>query len=99
MKRTRKTIAEPVTYAYCEPTWATPLSKEHIRKVGPEGLMLGGGVPGEALCGRDLARGWDVPRNVDHTSALVLSSPRLGDGRVFLCPVCADTYLKETADG
>lgn len=41
-------------FAFCEPSNATPFSREHIRRVGAEGLKLGGGVPSPALCGADL---------------------------------------------
>lgn len=47
-------------FAYCEPSHATTVSATHIRTVGPEGLMTGGGVPTPALCGRDLRAGWDL---------------------------------------
>lgn len=51
----------PVTlgYAFCEPSWATTSSREHIREV-LDGLRLGGGITEPALCGADLAGGWDL---------------------------------------
>lgn len=82
-----------VQFAFCEPSWATAESPEHIREVGPEGLMPGGGVPVAALCGRDLAKGWDLAGAVTPETVQALASPRDGDGRVFLCPPCADVYL------
>jgi len=80
------------TLAFCEPVTATPFSHEHIRTVGPEGLKLGGGAPNTVLCGRDLYGGWDLRSEVTPDLVLRLSTPREGDGRVFLCPECADAY-------
>jgi hypothetical protein len=80
-------------FAFCEPVWATPTSHEHIRTVGEEGLKLGGGVPNPALCGRDLRHGWDLKMEVTTESVTSLASPREGDGRVFLCPGCAEAFL------
>lgn len=58
--------AAPVpVFAYCEPVHATVSSRIHIRRVGPAGLKLGGGIAGEALCGYDVTRGWDLPGLVD----------------------------------
>ena len=80
--------------AFCEHSMAGPTSPEHIRRVGPEGLLPGGGAPGTALCGRDLLRGWDLPQPPVTAEAVHrLRSPRAGDGRVFLCGGCADAAL------
>lgn len=51
------------TLAFCEPSWATPYSSEHIRLLdGPR--RLGGGIKSPALCGFDLANGWDLQGEV-----------------------------------
>lgn len=55
---------EAPRFAHCERVTATPTSPIHIREVGPEGLKFSGGIVGEALCGRDVARGWDLPGEV-----------------------------------
>lgn len=93
-RRTPEPEAEAVTpqFAFCEPVTATPMSKEHIRPVGPEGLKLGGGVPVPALCGRDLHMGWDLETPVTADMVDRLAAPRPGDGRVFLCGPCADAW-------
>lgn len=49
------------TYSYCERPTAGPTSPVHIRVVGPEGRLLGGGITGKALCGLSLNHGWDLP--------------------------------------
>lgn len=94
---TRERAAEPAapTHAFCEPVSATPTSYEHIREVGEEGLKPGGGVPNLPLCGRDLRRGWDLKTPVTPDMVRTLAAPRPGDGRVFLCPRCADAYLRD----
>lgn len=83
-----------VRLAFCERSMATEYSQNHIRQVGPEGLLPGGGVPGAALCGMDLHKGWDLPQ-VPVTVEMVraLREPRTGDGKVFLCGGCADAAL------
>lgn len=92
---TRNRAAEPAapSHAFCEPVHATPTSPEHIREVGDEGLKLGGGVPNPALCGRDLRKGWDLSTPVTPDMVTRLAASREGDGRVFLCPACAEAYL------
>ena len=77
--------------AFCETVHATPISVEHLRVVGPEGLMLGGGAPGAALCGRDLAQGWDLQRPVTDETVARLTTPD-DTGRGALCAACADRY-------
>ena len=84
----------PPAYAFCEPVSATPTSYEHLRAVGPEGLKLGGGIDGAALCGFDLKHGWDTSTEVTDESVTALATPRSGDNRVFLCPACADAWKK-----
>lgn len=51
---------EKAQFALCEPVSATTRSREHIRRVGPEGFKYGGGIPNEAICGANVRRGWDL---------------------------------------
>jgi hypothetical protein len=82
-----------VEFAFCEPVSATATSPWHIRRVGPEGLKLGGGIPTPPLCGREsVIRGWDLTSAVTAESVRLGSTPREGDGRVFLCRACTDAY-------
>ena len=57
-------MSDAATFSFCEGSWATAISPTHIRRVGPEGLMPGGGVQVLTLCGRVFGNGWDV-RPVD----------------------------------
>jgi hypothetical protein len=52
------------TFAFCEPSWATTRSLEHIREVLGAQLKTGGGIHGTALCGFDIDGGWDIPTTV-----------------------------------
>lgn len=52
-------------YAFCEPSTNTGIGVEHIRVVGPEGLLVGGGVKGPTLCGRTWPNGWDTQGEVN----------------------------------
>ncbi|WP_449651901.1 hypothetical protein [Tessaracoccus sp.] len=96
----RRPPAEPAAavplFAFCEPVNALPMGREHLRLVGDEGFKFGGGAPGLALCGRDLMLGWDLERAVTVEVVTDLSSPRAGDGHVWLCPDCATGYLGRT---
>lgn len=51
-----------MAYAYCESSTAGPLTPWHIRRVGPEGVLPGGGALAP-IC--NLAAvwigGWDIP--------------------------------------
>lgn len=81
------------TFAFCEPVHATTESAIHIRHVGEEGLKLGGGIPVAPLCGREsVIRGWDLPGAVTPESVHHQSTPRPGDGRIFLCRGCTEAY-------
>ena len=80
--------------SFCERSTATAFSKEHIRWVGAEGLKFGGGAPDTTLCGAPLGAGWDLQSVVDVPTVRRLGSPRLGDGRVFLCADCRDEALR-----
>ena len=86
-------MSEPIL-AFCERSTATAFSKEHIRRVGPEGLKLGGGAPDTTLCDYPLSGGWDLETPVTTERVRVLGSPRSGDGHVFLCGVCRDEALR-----
>lgn len=80
-------------FAFCEPVTATPTSAWHIRRVGEEGLKLGGGIPVAPLCGREsVIRGWDLKSEVTVQSVLDGITPREGDGRIFVCRACASEY-------
>lgn len=89
--------AQTPAYTFCEPVSATATSHHHIRQVGSDGIKPGGGILGAALCGRDVSRGWDLAGEV--TVASVGSQPRPGDGRVFVCPPCAEKYLHHHLSG
>lgn len=55
-------MAGEVKYSFCESVWASSISRWHIRRVGDEGIHLGGGAPGPPLCGimGDQWSGWDL---------------------------------------
>lgn len=53
----RKPAAPDLTF--CEPSPATTFSRMHIRVVGVEGRLYGGGITGSALCGHSRLS-WDV---------------------------------------
>lgn len=80
-------------FAFCERVTASPMSLEHIREVGAEGLMLGGGIPNVALCGADVRRGWDLSSEVTEGTVERLATARTGDGHVFLCDTCARLWV------
>jgi hypothetical protein len=75
-------------YAFCEPVWATTRSREHIREVPGDQLKVGGGIDKPALCGFDLAGGWDIPRLIDELA--VRRGLRAECNPV--CPRCADLW-------
>lgn len=92
----RKAATPPVPgHSFCEHVDATPTSPIHLRVVGEEGQKFGGGVPGAALCGRDLRNGWDLPHAVTPATVRADMTPRPGDGRVFACLGCAAIYLAQ----
>ena len=77
--------------SFCERVNAGPASPVHLRRVGPEGTKLGGGVPGAALCGRDLRHGWDLPQQV--TDDLVERGAALPPGQPGrTCQDCVAVY-------
>lgn len=73
--------------AFCERVTATATSPWHIRRVGPEGLKLGGNAPDTTLCGASLGKGWDLKTPV--TDEMV---QRLGNAA---CWGCRDAYWRE----
>lgn len=75
-------------YAFCEPVWATTSSREHIREVPGDQLKLGGGITEPALCGFDLAGGWDIPTGV--TEQRVRRG--LNAEANPTCPACANVW-------
>lgn len=78
-----------VVLSICETVTAGPLASNHVRRVGPEGLRPGGGIPGLALCGHVVARGWDL-RAVDVAEIWRLSQSINDAGRPWVCRRCAD---------
>lgn len=85
----------PVTQSFtlCEPTWATPTSRVHVRLVPPgDSPHLGGGVSTPALCGADLRGGWDLPGEVTEDRL----RSRLGAETGPTCPVCFQRWWEAT---
>jgi hypothetical protein len=89
------TLSSP-QYSFCERSTATATSPWHIRRVGEEGIKLGGGAPDTALCSAELRKGWDVQREVT-AQAVILLSKVDESGRRGLCENCAGCYLAECA--
>ena len=79
-------------YAFCEPVWASTSSREHIRVVTDGVLHLGGGIDVPALCGFDLARGWDVPTGVTERRVVRGLSAECNP----TCPNCAHEWAVST---
>ncbi len=81
-------------FAFCEPSYAGSLRPWCIRRVGPEGLKLGGGVPtGERgpLCRTWACNGWDLnvrilPEHLDYRPGT----------RAIVCHECAAEYKAAT---
>lgn len=86
--------------AYCEPSTAFALGRVHVRVLGPVPLSPSGLPAGTvALCGRDVASGWDLPGDVS-TDSLAADAQLRPDGVVLLCPACgkaAAAILVESA--
>jgi hypothetical protein len=73
-------------YSYCETATAGPMPPWHIRsRPVNEPLRIGGGIRQEALCGRDLGRGWDIGGR----EVTVEDIQRLARA---VCPGCAQAY-------
>lgn len=76
-------------YSWCEPVFATPTSRIHIREVSDGRLFLGGGVPNAPLCGREtIVGGWDLPGVVDEQ----VIRTTLGRETGPTCSSCADVW-------
>lgn len=87
---TRPAYARPVLeLVFCEGSWASTASPWHVRATHGQ-VFPGGGAPGGALCGRDLAGGWDLP-DVEVTVDRVASLRDTPHGaRPGVCGRCAD---------
>lgn len=73
-------ITDKPIYSFCEPVWASSISRWHIRKLSFKGSKYGGGADTPALCGLDLRCGWDLRVDItDH---------HLG----HTCSKCVKTY-------
>lgn len=89
-RRNSVSTAQAAAYSYCETVTAGPMAPWHIRaRTADQPLRPGGGIRGEALCGRNLNGGWDIPgREVTAADAIVLGFD--------VCSGCSETYAKET---
>jgi hypothetical protein len=76
-------VTAPVL-SLCETVTAGPLAPNHVRRVGDEGLRPGGGIPGLALCGQVVARGWDL-RYAEAAEIWELSRTINDAGRPWVC--------------
>lgn len=87
--------------AFCEGSWATDVGPWHVREVTDGVLYPGGGVPNPALCGRDLRRGWDLPRvTVDAvTVSRLANAPRERGRPAALCPARATAVETRLSEG
>lgn len=75
-------------WSWCETAAAGPRSVVHVRALGAEEtLKEGGGLRVGAVCGRDLAGGWDV---AETTRDEVLASAARTTETGRTCPRCAD---------
>lgn len=74
--------------SFCERSGASIYSKVHIRTVGPEGRLPGGGIPTPAMCGYDLRGGWDIDGDVTEKSIRDGVEDQTAIGAV--CDVCAE---------
>lgn len=81
-------------FAFCEPVHAGPLRPWCIRRVGPEGLKLGGGITSGPLCQRWACNGWDLNVRVlpEHFAGKAGARPTV-------CPECAEEYKAAVAGG
>lgn len=76
-------------FSFCEPVWAGPLARWHVRLLDGAGRKLGGGITTDSLCGTVPAgKGWDL--------GVAVTEARMSDENV-VCPRCAAAYkaLKE----
>lgn len=75
-------------YFYCEPVTATTVSREHIRWSDDAAGKFGGGIVGEALCGRSMDRGWDLDTDVEARGVAFRTQAHVNP----LCEKCADLW-------
>lgn len=83
-------------HAFCEPSTATPYSRIHIREVGPEGLLPGGGIKVGPLCNPDRGLGWDVREaTVSEVRGWLDEMTKPGWRLVInpICRPCAESFL------
>jgi hypothetical protein len=66
-------------FVFCESVYATSTSPWHIRRLGPKGLRLTGGIDTPSLCNR-VQKGWDL--------MVKISTAHL----THVCAECADAY-------
>lgn len=91
----RKQVNAP-TYAFCESGNAVAMGVIHLRVV-PDARSRGRGFPlgTEALCGKNLDFGWDVPGEVTADEVRKQSTPPPGDGVIWLCKRCAAQFFHD----
>jgi len=71
-------------HRFCEGVWATGAGPWHIRKLGPKGECLGGGIDTESLCGHvRVGQGWDL--------SVEITDHHLGHA----CKKCVELYRKD----
>lgn len=76
--------------SFCETVSATSVSPWHLReRADGDPLKPGGGLFVQALCGRDLNGGWDIPKVQVTPETLARFSEVNPDGRTGLCRACA----------
>lgn len=73
-----------IKLSFCEPGGASPWTRTHLREIGPEGRMPGGGIPGKTLCDSNLRKGWDLDGDVTTASIQDALKPGMG----ALCQTC-----------
>lgn len=97
IRKVRNQTSATLPYAFCEPGDAIAMGKEHLRRLSPDTPSRGAGFPPgtEALCGRDLHFGWDLPGDVTAPEVELRTTPRPGDGQAWLCPRCTDAFGQE----
>lgn len=81
------------TYAFCEPSWASTTSREHIRVVQTDGQHFGGGIKNPALCGSDLRGGWDLRTPVEADAVRRGMEAECNP----TCAICAGLWLAATS--
>lgn len=70
-------------YSFCEPVWAHPTSRIHVRNLEGGEPKYGGGINTPTLCGRLMDYGWDIPGDVDETSL----------DYMLTCVECVDEWM------